>query len=70
MPTPETNKHQGTQNEAAAADHQSRGSDEARLDGPVRVAGLRRARKQTWCYRGWFHNDLVKTGGERPAEDR
>lgn len=33
MPTPETNKHQGTQNEAAAADHQSRGSDEARLDG-------------------------------------
>lgn len=28
MPTPETNKHQGTQNEAAAADHQSGGSDE------------------------------------------
>lgn len=43
---------------------------QARLDRPVRVAGLRRARKQTWCYRGWFYNDLVKTGGERPAEDR
>lgn len=43
---------------------------QARLDRPVRVAGLRRARKQTWCYRGWFYNDLVKSGGERPAEDR
>lgn len=43
---------------------------QARLDRPVHVAGLRRARKQTWCYRGWFYNDLVKSGGERPAEDR